>query len=113
MILSVGGEIGHRKYDCPQIKTFNAGIICHRCGQAGHFQRDCKHNPSAQQNYGNNNAGDFDKEYQELMLEVGGGAGYGQTVGRIESGQGNPWQQQPQQTMVSVAPWVCSLSPFL
>ena len=44
------------------------------------------------------------------MAEVGGGAGgggYGQSAGRIESGQGNPWQQQqPQQAMVSVAPWV-------
>ncbi|EAT80773.2 hypothetical protein SNOG_11729 [Parastagonospora nodorum SN15] len=35
------GEIGHRKYDCPQKQNFTASIICRVCGQAGHMARDC------------------------------------------------------------------------
>ena len=27
------GEIGHRKYDCPQKQNFTASIICRVCGQ--------------------------------------------------------------------------------
>jgi splicing factor 1 len=35
------GEIGHRKYDCPQQRNFTANIICRSCGNAGHLARDC------------------------------------------------------------------------
>ena len=34
------GEIGHRKYDCPQARNFTANIICRVCGNAGHMARD-------------------------------------------------------------------------
>jgi len=100
------GEIGHRKYDCPQMRTFSANVVCHRCGQAGHFAKDCKVNLAAQGNQGFvGNANDLDKEYQDLMAEVGGGGGggigYGQPAARIEN---QPWQQ-PQQAVASVAPW--------
>ena len=36
-----GGQIGHRKYDCPEQRNFTAGIICRVCGNAGHMARDC------------------------------------------------------------------------
>src|SRR3954453_23488469 len=36
-----GGEIGHRKYDCPEQRNFTANIICRVCGNAGHMARDC------------------------------------------------------------------------
>jgi splicing factor 1 len=106
----LGGELGHRRYDCPQIKNFNANVVCHRCGQAGHFARDCKVNLTGQANsaYGGAPSADFDKEYQELMAEVGGGGiGYGQPAGRIESAPA-PWAQPTQ--AASVAPWVRGFS---
>lgn len=39
--LSTGGQIGHRKYDCPEQRNFTANIICRVCGNAGHMARDC------------------------------------------------------------------------
>lgn len=36
------GQIGHRKYDCPQERNFTANIICRECGNAGHMARDCR-----------------------------------------------------------------------
>jgi len=35
------GQIGHRKYDCPETKNFTANIICRVCGNAGHMAKDC------------------------------------------------------------------------
>lgn len=39
--LLIGGQIGHRKYDCPEQRNFTANIICRVCGNAGHMARDC------------------------------------------------------------------------
>ena len=39
--LCIGGEIGHRKYDCPQQRNFTASIVCRVCGNSGHMARDC------------------------------------------------------------------------
>jgi splicing factor 1 len=36
-----GGQIGHRRYDCPEQRNFTASIICRICGNAGHMARDC------------------------------------------------------------------------
>jgi splicing factor 1 len=38
---AIGGQIGHRKYDCPEQRNFTANIICRVCGNAGHMARDC------------------------------------------------------------------------
>lgn len=40
-IHDLGGQIGHRKYDCPEQRNFTANIICRVCGNAGHMARDC------------------------------------------------------------------------
>lgn len=89
------GQIGHRKYDCPEQRNFTANIICRVCGNAGHMARDC---PDRQRgaNWRNNDrpgpggpgrigAGDdVDREYESLMAELGGGA----PQHRIEAGPG-------------------------
>ena len=99
-----GGEIGHRKYDCPQQRNFTANIICRVCGNAGHMARDC---PDRQRGAdwrngpppavggrpvaGRIGAGDAqDREYESLMQELSGGApvGNGAPQGRIEGGAG-------------------------
>ena len=41
LTFSPGGQIGHRKYDCPEQRNFTANIICRVCGNAGHMARDC------------------------------------------------------------------------
>ena len=41
MLKLLGGQIGHRKYDCPEQRNFTANIICRVCGNAGHMARDC------------------------------------------------------------------------
>jgi splicing factor 1 len=91
------GEKGHRKFECPQARTFHANVICRACGGAGHMARDCM-------NRGNPNAPpapvkEFDSEYQSLMAELGEGGAVGATggpVGAITSGPGGdrpPWGQ--------------------
>jgi len=41
ILIRSGGQIGHRKYDCPEQRNFTANIICRICGNAGHMARDC------------------------------------------------------------------------
>ncbi|KAF8251720.1 hypothetical protein K440DRAFT_595188 [Wilcoxina mikolae CBS 423.85] len=82
------GQIGHRKYDCPEQRNFTANIICRVCGNAGHMARDC---PDRQrgQNWRNDRPGGapgrpgaaglghgdaVDREYEQLMQELGGSA---------------------------------------
>ncbi|KAF8863712.1 hypothetical protein BDZ45DRAFT_614837 [Acephala macrosclerotiorum] len=121
------GQIGHRKYDCPEQRNFTANIICRVCGNAGHMARDC---PDRQRgaNWRNDGpggppgpaagrigAGDaVDREYEQLMQELSGGApANGEAPRRIESGptggfdQGaqddvKPWQRGP---TGAAAPW--------
>jgi splicing factor 1 len=98
------GQIGHRKYDCPEQRNFTANIICRVCGNAGHMARDC---PDRQrgQNWRNDRPGPsrpgaaglghgdaVDQEYEQLMRELGGSApapldGPGPQA-RIEAGPG-------------------------
>ncbi|KAF4344385.1 branchpoint-bridging [Fusarium beomiforme] len=110
------GKIGHRKYDCPEKQNYTASIICRVCGNAGHMARDC---PDRQRgaSWRNNDAGgrpagrigggdDVDREYEQLMQELGGGSG---APARIEAGPGaqnngdaKPWQRGP---TGGPAPW--------
>ncbi|KLO13050.1 hypothetical protein SCHPADRAFT_828533, partial [Schizopora paradoxa] len=86
------GEIGHRKYECPQQKNFTANIFCRLCGNAGHMARDCtvKSNPNASPGasmaLSNNRAGNFDSEYASLMAELGEGGGGGSGGSRTGMG---------------------------
>ncbi|KAG6356616.1 hypothetical protein INS49_014489 [Diaporthe citri] len=107
------GQIGHRKYDCPEKQNFTASIICRVCGNAGHMARDC---PDRQRGASWRNdgprptgriggGGEDDAEYEQFMAELGGGA----APARIEAGPGShgngdakPWQRGP---TGGPAPW--------
>jgi len=112
------GEIGHRKYDCPNAKNFTANIICRVCGNAGHFARDCTERArgSDWRNLPPRGPADStDKEYENLMNEIGGGtsgnpsrqieyngAGAGAAPPGGPGGELKPWQRGPQG---GPAPW--------
>ncbi|TQN67836.1 Branchpoint-bridging protein [Colletotrichum shisoi] len=120
------GQIGHRKYDCPERQNYTASIICRVCGNAGHMARDC---PDRQKgaSWRNDGAGSgrgpagrlgsgdaVDREYEQLMQELGGGSASGAAPARIEAGPGSfnngpsgggdakPWQRGP---TGGPAPW--------
>lgn len=126
------GQIGHRKYDCPEQRNFTANIICRVCGNAGHMARDC---PDRQRGaaWRNDDRGppggrpparigqgdDVDREYESLMQELSGGAPVGAgPQARLEAGPGSydngaegyggggenlkPWQRGP---TGAPAPW--------
>nr|POE88425.1 branchpoint-bridging protein [Quercus suber] len=71
------GEIGHRKYDCPQARNFTASVICRVCGNAGHMARDCPDRAAGARFPGGpprRPGGDaIDQDYDRLMNEIGGG----------------------------------------
>ncbi|KAK1760665.1 putative branchpoint-bridging protein [Echria macrotheca] len=116
------GQIGHRKYDCPEKQNYTANIICRVCGNAGHMARDC---PDRQRGASWRNDGPMgakpagriggsdnavDREYEQLMQELGG---TGAAPARIEAGPGSynggggggdarPWQRGP---TGGPAPW--------
>ncbi|KAK4453673.1 hypothetical protein QBC34DRAFT_394706 [Podospora aff. communis PSN243] len=120
------GQIGHRKYDCPEKQNYTANIICRVCGNAGHMARDC---PDRQRGASWRNDGPMgarpvagrigggdavDREYEQLMQELGG---TGAAPARIEAGPGSynngngagsggsdarPWQRGP---TGAAAPW--------
>lgn len=71
------GEIGHRKYDCPQQRNFTATIICRVCGNAGHMARDC---PDRARGADFRNlppragpANALDSDYENMMKAISGG----------------------------------------
>ncbi|KEI39764.1 uncharacterized protein L969DRAFT_40612, partial [Mixia osmundae IAM 14324] len=82
------GQIGHRKYDCPEQINFTANVICHKCGGAGHMARDCMQGRAPNPNMiapgmpgmpqmmsapmgAGPMQGAFDSEYASLMAELG------------------------------------------
>ncbi|EXJ81930.1 branchpoint-bridging protein [Capronia coronata CBS 617.96] len=125
------GQIGHRKYDCPEQRNFTANIICRVCGNAGHMARDC---PDRQRGTDarNNIPGGYggpqrrlgpgdavDREMENLMQELSGNPSGNGPAGRIEAGPGSydqgdayggppsgadsrPWARQP---TGAAAPW--------
>ncbi|KAI9894895.1 MAG: hypothetical protein M1814_000115 [Vezdaea aestivalis] len=121
------GQIGHRKYDCPEQRNFTANIICRVCGNAGHMAKDCPDRargsdwrngppPSNGRDVGGGDAAD--REYAQLMQELSGGGpiGNGEGAQRIEAGPGGydsrdgrgddraqkPWERGP---TGGPAPW--------
>jgi splicing factor 1 len=106
------GEIGHRKYDCPQKPNLTANIICRVCGQAGHMARDCPQRKRGTEwrndsgpRYGDRNQGKIDAGESELdnfLSEMG--ADGGRPVGSIEYGNdgGNAGYGNEQR---DVKPW--------
>lgn len=126
LTISLGGQIGHRKYDCPEQRNFTANIICRVCGNAGHMARDC---PDRQRGTDARNnvpggppqrriGGDaVDREYENLMSELTGDPSGNGEAGRIEAGPGmydqgdqyggargsaKQWERQP---TGATAPW--------
>ncbi|EXJ82345.1 branchpoint-bridging protein [Capronia epimyces CBS 606.96] len=125
------GQIGHRKYDCPEQRNFTANIICRVCGNAGHMARDC---PDRQRGTDSRNnipggyggpqrrlgpADAVDREMENLMQELSGNPSGNGPAGRIEAGPGGyeqgdsyggapsggdsrPWARQP---TGAPAPW--------
>jgi len=72
------GNVGHRKYDCPEQKNYTANIICRLCGQAGHMARDCiqrRGGMPPQNGPGGppppSTTPQFDSDYASLMAELG------------------------------------------
>ncbi|CAI7655873.1 unnamed protein product [Penicillium manginii] len=120
------GQIGHRKYDCPEQRNFTTNIICRVCGNAGHMARDCPDRQRGSDWRNNGGAGArgpraigtgdaVDREMEQLMNELSGGAPGEYPPRRIEAGpesgypppddrDAKPWQQRGPPAS-DVAPW--------
>ncbi|EFX01446.1 zinc knuckle transcription factor splicing factor msl5 [Grosmannia clavigera kw1407] len=113
------GQIGHRKYDCPEKQNFTNIIICRVCGNAGHMARDCPERARGTNwrndgppvrpagRLGPSSGGDVvDREYEQLMQEIGGGSSAPARIeagpGSAGNGDGKPWQRGP---TGGPAPW--------
>ncbi|OQE19815.1 hypothetical protein PENSTE_c014G09034 [Penicillium steckii] len=118
------GQIGHRKYDCPEQRNFTANIICRVCGNAGHMARDCPDRQRGSDWRNDGGAGGrgpraigtgdaVDREMEQLMNELSGGAPGEYPPRRIEAGpdsgysddrDAKPWQKRGPPPS-DVAPW--------
>ncbi|KAF4534548.1 Zinc finger CCHC-type protein [Lasiodiplodia theobromae] len=118
------GQIGHRKYDCPEQRNFTANIICRVCGNAGHMARDCPDRQRGASWRNSDRAGasarigggdGMDREYESLMAELGSSApqhrieagpgayeGNNDSYGGGDRGDVRPWQRGP---TGAAAPW--------
>jgi len=89
------GNVGHRKYDCPEQRNYTANIICRVCGSAGHMARDCTQRRGDPNGFSAPGIGPggppsgvgsapptkFDSEYDSLMAELGEKSGSGRANG--------------------------------
>ena len=108
------GNVGHRKYDCPERQNFTANIICRVCGNAGHMARDCPdrqkgaswRNDGPPRTAGRIGAGDdADREYDQFMQELGGGSGG--PPARIEAGPASSNANGEREAMAARSYWGC------
>ncbi|QIW96144.1 hypothetical protein AMS68_001662 [Peltaster fructicola] len=124
------GEIGHRKFDCPQQRNYTASIICRVCGNAGHMARDCPDRPRGN-DWRNMPArpppvNPAEQDFQNFMNELGGNAtadssrqiGYSDAQGGDNRGGAKPWEQGGaggsapwEQSRQQSAPWQQRGSP--
>ncbi|ORX40072.1 hypothetical protein BD324DRAFT_576531 [Kockovaella imperatae] len=86
------GEKGHRRWECPQQRMYNANVICRLCGGAGHMARDCR--GRGDPNLAQNKQTAFDSEYSALMAELGEGGQAG-AAGRPAAAVQQPEQRIP------------------
>jgi splicing factor 1 len=129
-----GGQIGHRKYDCPEQRNFTANIICRVCGNAGHMARDCPDRQRGtdmrnnvpggfngpQRRIGGGDAVDREMEVciylpdfqrnktdflQNLMQELSGNPSGNGEAGRIEAGPGMYEQGDSYGGKQDLKPW--------
>ncbi|KAG4306070.1 hypothetical protein PORY_000058 [Pneumocystis oryctolagi] len=99
------GNVGHRRFDCPERQNYTANVVCRICGNAGHMSRDCtmRNDPEVlrQLNSGSDAA---DREYENLMQELGQGKG---DAGRIEGVSNAPWANLASSS--AAPPWAKAL----
>ncbi|KTW32744.1 uncharacterized protein T551_00229 [Pneumocystis jirovecii RU7] len=83
------GNVGHRRFDCPERQNYTANVVCRICGNAGHMSRDCtmRNDPEVLRQLNNGNDAS-EREYENLMQELGQGRN---EVGRIEGASAAPW----------------------
>ncbi|KAF9158390.1 hypothetical protein DFQ26_007707 [Actinomortierella ambigua] len=62
------GALGHRRYECPEIRNVTISLVCNICGGQGHASRDCRerNNPEARERNQK-----IDSEFLNLMAELG------------------------------------------
>ncbi|KAG0225383.1 hypothetical protein BGW42_004453 [Actinomortierella wolfii] len=62
------GALGHRRYECPEIRNVTINLVCNICGGQGHASRDCRerNNPEARERNQK-----IDSEFLNLMAELG------------------------------------------
>ncbi|KAF2744828.1 hypothetical protein M011DRAFT_376257, partial [Sporormia fimetaria CBS 119925] len=100
------GEIGHRKYDCPQKQNFTASIICRVCGEAGHMARDCSQRKRGQdwRNDAPRNAGRIAAPEDDIEAFISGATG-GQSRQTIEYNNGSADHYGGGDDQRSAKPW--------
>ncbi|RMZ77418.1 hypothetical protein DV738_g4386, partial [Chaetothyriales sp. CBS 135597] len=95
------GQLGHRKFECPEQRNFTANIICRVCGGTGHIGRDCPERQRGSDGrnppgggYGQRRLGGgdlVDREMENLMQELSGNPSSA-PAGHIEAAPGS-WDQ--------------------
>ncbi|GMM37152.1 mRNA splicing protein [Saccharomycopsis crataegensis] len=80
------GEMGHKRFDCPNQKKFLESIVCRICGNIGHFARDCK----LKDQMGNGDMSTADLEFEQMMKEINGDESSGPIASITDGNDGLP-----------------------